>query len=95
MSVAVEENTFLVDAALVAGLLKLTAADVRHLMQDGRITSVCEKGHGEHRNQFRLTFFHRNRCARVNVDSAGQVLGRSVIDFGDRPLPHAIRSPAA
>ena len=95
MSVAVEDNVFVIDAALVAGLLKLTAADVQRLMQDGRITSVCEKGHDEHQNQFRLTFFHRNRLARVNVDTSGQVLSRSVIDFGDRPLPRVLRSPAA
>jgi len=95
MSVAVEDNVFTIDAALVAGLLKLTAADVQRLMQNGHITSVCEKGHGEHQNQFRLTFFHNNRCARVNVDTSGQVLGRSVVDFGDRPLPRALRPPAA
>jgi hypothetical protein len=95
MNVAVEDNVFVIDAALVAGLLKLTAADVQRLMQDGRITSVCEKGRDEHQNQFRLTFFHRNRLARVNVDTSGQVLSRSVIDFGDRPLPRVLRSPAA
>lgn len=95
MDVAVEDNAFIIDVALVARLLRLAAADVQRLMRDGDITSICEEGQGEHQNRFRLTFFHRNRCARVSIDASGQVLSRSVIDFGDTPLARTLRSSTA
>lgn len=95
MDVAVEDNAFIIDVALVARLLRLAAADVQRLMRDGDITSICEEGQGEHQNRFRLTFFHRNRCARVSIDASGQVLSRSVIDFGDAPLARTLRSSTA
>ncbi|MGZ5899508.1 MAG: DUF6522 family protein [Reyranella sp.] len=44
----------------------------------------------DHEGKFRLTFFHRNRRARLSTDVTGRVLGRSVIDFGERPIPRAL-----
>jgi hypothetical protein len=82
-------NDFVVDAALVGELLQLPAPDVPALMREGRITSVCERGADEHEGEFRLTFFYGNRRARLATDSAGHILRRSVIDFGDQPIPDA------
>ncbi len=83
-------GAFVVDAALIGELLHLPAADVPALMREGRITSVCERGAGEHEGEFRLTFFHRSRRARLTTDPAGRILRRSVIDFGDQPMPEAL-----
>jgi Family of unknown function (DUF6522) len=89
-AVELSDNAFVVDAALVGELLDLPAETVRVLMREGRITSACERGVDEHDGEFRLTFFHRNRRARLSTDLAGRILRRSVVDFGDRPLRDAL-----
>jgi hypothetical protein len=89
-SIAFREGTFVVDAALLGELLNLPPSRVPGLMREGAITSVCERGVDEHDGEFRLTFFHANRRARVSTDLSGQILRRSVIDFGDRPMPRAL-----
>ncbi len=84
------EDAFLVDSELVEELLGVPAARVPTLMREGAITSVCELGIDDHEGEFRLTFFYRNRRARLSADLNGRVLRRSVIDFGDRPIPRAL-----
>ena len=81
MKVDVQDNAFVVDGAFVANLLDLSTADFQTLMRHGEITSVCEKGLNEHENQFRLSFFYRNRRARLSINKLGQVLRRSVVNF--------------
>lgn len=84
------DSTFLVDAALIGELLHLPATRVPTLMREGAITSACERGTDEHEGEFRLTFFYRNRRARLSTDPAGRILRRSVIDFGDQPIPDTL-----
>ncbi len=84
------EDGFSIDASLLGELLNVPAANVHVLMRHNEITSLCERGEGEHQGQYRLSFFYRNRRARLNVDESGQVIRRSIIDFGDRPLPRAM-----
>ena len=88
------DDTFVVDAALIGELLHLPATSVPMLMRKGKITSVCERGTGEDEGEFRLTFFHRNRRARLTTDSAGRLIRRSAIDFGDRAMPGALQRAA-
>lgn len=85
------QDDIFVDATLLAGLLRLDATDVHALMRSGAITSLCERGVGEHEGHYRLNFFYRNRRARVKVDSQGNVLRHSVIDFGEVALPGQLR----
>ena len=85
------DNTFLVDAALIGELLHIPASRVAALMREGKITSACERGVDEHAGEFRLTFFYRNRRARVGIDPAGRILRKSVIDFGDQSSPRGTR----
>ena len=86
-----DNNTFLVDAVLIGELLHIPPPRVPELMREGQITSGCERGVGEHEGEFRLTFFYRNRRARLGADPTGRILRKSVIDFGDRPVPAALR----
>lgn len=83
------ENAFIVDAELIGELLRVPAARVPTLMREGSITSVCERGVDDHEGEFRITFFHRNRRARLSTDRTGRILRRSSIDFGDHPIPTA------
>ncbi|WP_298252976.1 DUF6522 family protein [Bradyrhizobium sp.] len=88
-AVDIRDDTFMVDAALVGELLHVPASHVRRLMRLGRITSACERGVDEHAGKFRLSFFYRNRRARLSTDTEGRILRKSTIDFGDRPMPDA------
>ena len=83
------EEGFLVDASLLSELLNVPSARIQDLMRQNKITSVCERGEGEHEGQYRLTFFYKGRRARLNVDPSGHVIRRSIVDFGDHLTPAA------
>jgi Family of unknown function (DUF6522) len=85
MQLEIVDGNFVVDAALLGELLSIPAADVPALMRSHAITSVCEHGIDAHHDTFRLTFFYGGRQARLRIDASGQILQRSVIDFGERP----------
>lgn len=89
--VDIEDGTFYVDTSILGELLALSPAEVPELMRSGAITSVCERGIDTHAGEFRLSFFHKSRRVRLSVDDAGHILRRSVVDFGDQPLPRAMR----
>lgn len=76
-----------IDAALVGELFNVPPAEVLALLKARAITSVCERGVDEHQGEMRLSFFYGNRRARVSIDENGNILRRSVVDFGDRPMP--------
>ena len=82
-----------VDAELIADLLNIPADQVSYQIRQGTITTLCEAGIDEHEGGYRLSFFHRNRCAQIEVDCEGQVSNRTVINFGDRPLPASLHRP--
>jgi hypothetical protein len=89
------EKDIVVDAALVASLLNVAPLDVPGLMRSKAVTSICERGIDDHEGEYRLSFFFQNRRARLTIDGKGNVLRRSVIDFGDVALPrqlHSVRS---
>jgi hypothetical protein len=81
------DGIFVVDATLLSELLNVPASRVPLLMREGAITSICERGVDNHEGEFRLSFFHRNRRARLSMDLKGRITRRSTIDFGDRSIP--------
>ena len=87
------DGTFVVDAGLLSELLDIPASRVPILMRDGEITSVCERGVDDHEGEFRLSFFHCSRRARLSMDLTGRIIRRSTVDFGDRPIPDALHRP--
>ncbi|MGH6779031.1 MAG: DUF6522 family protein [Bradyrhizobium sp.] len=89
------DNTFLVEAALIGELLHIPQTRVPTLMREGHITSACERGMDEHEGEFRLTFFYRNRRARLSTDLTGRILRRSAIDFGDQRIRESRRRAGA
>ncbi len=84
------QRDIVVDAALVASLLGVAAEDVPELMRNKAVTSICERGIDDHEGEYRLSFFFQNRRVRVTLDGRGNVLRRSVIDFGDVALPRQL-----
>ena len=88
-----EGGVIWIEASILGNGLGLDASAVTTLMHDGAITSLCEQGVDQDAGRYRLTFFYRSRRFRLTLDEAGQILQRSTIDFGDRPLPPALRKP--
>lgn len=93
MRVEKNDNDFCVEASLVGELFGVSPSDVQTLMRTDAVTSHCERGIAEHEGEYRLTFFYRNRRARLSVDQTGRILRRSIVDFGEHPLPPAMHKP--
>lgn len=90
MTIEIAPEDIVVDAALIASLLDVAPQEVPELMRTGAITSICERGIDDHEGELRLSFFFQNRRARLTIDGKGNVLRRSVIDFGDLALPRQL-----
>ena len=93
MRIEITNGDILIDAELLGKMLAIESAAVPALMQARAITSICEKGLDVHQGQYRLSFFYQSRRTRLNVDRSGHILQRSIVDFGQKPLPHAPHSP--
>lgn len=91
MHVELNDGEFCIEARLLGDLFKVEPAAIPALMCGGMLTGVCERGVGDDDGKYRLSFFYGSRRVRLNVDAAGAVLQRSVVDFGDQPLPRAMR----
>lgn len=63
-----------IDGALVAGAMGLDVAAFRQLMDDGKITVLCERGTGEDAGTWRASFYYGGRRARFVVDAQGNPL---------------------
>ena len=60
-----------VDAAVVADGLGLAVDEFRQLMEQRRISVLCERGTGEDAGLYRATFYHGQRRVRMVVDASG------------------------
>ncbi len=63
-----------IDGALVARAMGLDVAAFRQLMDDGKITVLCERGTGEDAGTWRASFYCGGRRARFVVDAQGNPL---------------------
>lgn len=84
-------DDFCIEASLLGEYLDVPADEVQALMRGNEITSVCERGEGEHEGRYRLTFFYKSRRVQLDVDEAGHILRRSTLDFGELSLPRSAR----
>jgi Family of unknown function (DUF6522) len=82
-----------IDASVIAEGLGIALPLFRQQMQAGKITSLSERGTDADLGRHRLTFFSEHRRFRVVVDDSGAIIQRSALDFGDLPLPNAVRKP--
>lgn len=60
-----------IDGALVARALDLEIEEFRRLMEDRRISVLCERGVGEDEGLYRASFYYGERRARMVVDANG------------------------
>ena len=60
-----------IDAALVASGLDLEVEQFRQLMEQRKISVLCERGTGEDAGLYRASFYHGERRVRLVVDASG------------------------
>jgi hypothetical protein len=75
--ISFEDGIFEVDAATIADGLGFETSSVQQRMRDGTLTSRCERGIDGDEGRYRLTFSAEQRCLRLIVDMAGNVVERS------------------
>ncbi len=67
-----------VDAALIASGMGLDIAEFQRLMEQRKITVLCERGTGEDAGLYRASYYYKGRRVRLVVDIEGNpVPGRS------------------
>lgn len=60
-----------IDGALVARGLGLEVEAFRKLMDDRKVTVLCERGTGEDEGLYRATFYYADKRVRLVVDGNG------------------------
>jgi hypothetical protein len=74
-SIAIETNPeadpIEIDGALVARGLGLAVPEFRQLMDDRKVTLLCERGVGNDAGLYRASFYHAGRRFRLVVDARG------------------------
>lgn len=65
-------TTIEIDGAFVARGLDLAPAEFRQLMEDRKITVLCERGIGDDEGLYRASFYHEGRRVRLVVDGQGR-----------------------
>lgn len=70
----VQPGEIAIDGEVVARALGLEVGAFRQLMEDRKITVLCERGTGEDAGLYRATFYYRQLRARLVVDEAGRVV---------------------
>lgn len=63
-----------IDGELVARTLEMDVEAFRKLMNDGKISVLCERGTGEDAGRYRASFYYAGKRARFVVDETGRVL---------------------
>ena len=66
------ERSIEIDGALVADGLGLPVAEFRQLMEDRKVTVLCERGVGEDAGRYRASFYYEGRRVRLVVDEDGR-----------------------
>ena len=67
----VPKPTLEIDGSLVARAIGLELAEFRRLMDQGKVTVLCERGTGEHAGLYRASFYYGKQRARFVVDRDG------------------------
>ena len=63
-----------IDGALVARKLGLETEAFRQLMENRKVSVLCERGTGEDAGLYRATFYFQDRRFRAVVDGSGRIV---------------------
>jgi hypothetical protein len=74
-SIAIETNPqadpIEIDGTLVARGLGLAVPAFQQLMEDRKVTVLCERGTGDDAGLYRASFYHEGKRFRLVVDASG------------------------
>ena len=90
-SLEIEDGTVHIDAKIVAEAFGIAPERLMELMRQGKVTSLSERGIDKDAGNHRLTFYCDTRRLRIVATENGDVIQRSVIDFGELALPASAR----
>ncbi len=72
-----------IDAALVASGLDLEVEQFRQLMEQRKISVLCERGTGEDAGLYRASFYYGERRVRLVVDASGTPVPEASVQAAD------------
>ena len=67
-------NNVEIDATIIAAGLDLAVARFRKLMEQGKVSVLCERGTGDEAGLYRASFYHAGKRVRLVVDSDGNAV---------------------
>jgi hypothetical protein len=93
--VELDQGAICIDATIIAAGFAIPARLVQPLMRKRTITSLCERGIDADAGNVRLTFFYGRRRLCLVVDTAGNVIERSMtlIAGGERRVASRASDP--
>lgn len=89
--IEVGDEAVQIDAKVLAEALRIDTDELLRRMREGTVTSRLERGEDEDAGRVRLTFYSASRRVRVVADANGKILSCGAVDYGERPLPAALR----
>ena len=66
-----------IEASVIGGGLGIEPSQVQAQLQDGKISTLCERGIGEDHGRYRVTFYYGKRRLRILIDESGNLIEES------------------
>jgi hypothetical protein len=63
-----------IDASVIGAGLGIQPSQVQTQLQEGKISTLCERGIGEDQGRYRVTFYCGKRRFRILIDEVGNVI---------------------
>ena len=77
-----------IDGALVARELGMPVARFQQLMDQGKVTVLCERGIGDDAGLYRASFYYGSKRMRLVVDANGNPVGLTFARPRTSPCSH-------
>lgn len=66
-----------IEASVIGAGLGIEPSQVQAQLREGKITTLCERGIGEHQGRYRATFYCGKRRLRILMDESGNIIDES------------------
>lgn len=66
-----------IEASVIGGGLGIEPSQVQAQLQNGKISTLCERGVGEDEGRYRVTFYCGKQRLRILLDDSGNILDAS------------------
>jgi len=66
-----------IEARVIGGGLGIDPSQVQALLEEGKISTLCERGIGEDQGRYRVTFYCEKRRFRILMDESGNIIEES------------------